>query len=65
MATNNDEKFDKAYTACLVKITKEGLWEMPTKLIGRASYGSIAEVCKKGGTDCNYVMKIMSTGEAV
>jgi len=35
MATNNDEKFDKAYTPCLVKITKEGLWEMSTKLIGK------------------------------
>jgi len=58
--SENEKKIDKAYTACLIKITKEGLWEMPTKLIGGGSYGSIAEVCKKGGRDCNYVMKLTS-----
>jgi len=44
-----------------VKTTKAGLWELPTKLIGAGSYASIAEVCAKGATDCNYAMKLIGT----
>ena len=36
-------------------------WELPTKWLGKkGSFGSMAEVCKKGATDCDHVMKIMS-----
>ena len=62
----NEEKLDelgalKNVFCSPVKITKEG-WELPTKLIAGGGDRSIAEACKEGGTECNYVMKIMNTG---
>ena len=54
-----EEKFEMNVFCTRVK-SKEDEWEVPTKWLGkRGAFGSMAEVCAKGATDCDHVMKIM------
>jgi len=54
-----EEKFEMNVFCTRVK-SKKDEWEVPTKWLGkRGAFGSMAEVCKKGATDCDHVMKIM------
>ena len=60
LVSPDEEKIEMNVFCSPVNQTTEG-WELPTKWLGKkGSFGSMAEVCKKGATDCDHVMKIMS-----